>query len=361
MKILHTYCLNYNLGDYALGIGVKNLLREYLDVDLIAETNLQGTVFNEYFIENVINKKYDLLVIGGGGIIHGAHWPNGWFWLIKEELIEKIKIPFIVYGVGYNYFIDEGGIPAVGKSHLKKTIEHAAYFSIRNDESIERFREQMGISVPEIPDPGFHINLNKAYECSELDPFVLIQLANDKPEHRFGTLEQKSIFISEMRDVVKDLTKNYKVIFAPHVYDDISISKEVSEGIANTEIWDFSKYAFDNSAECLGFYQNAEFVLAMRGHGQIVPIAFNTPVISLENHPKHSGLMRKLDLQEYNVPLSNPNFSSRLKGTINILEQNKANYVSKLKSINFDLLRDSRNAFDEIKKKIHGHTKSAAA
>ena len=137
MRILHTYCLNFNIGDYALGIGVKNLLRNYLEVDSIGETNLQGTVFNEYFINEVVNKKYDLLVIGGGGIIHGAHWPNGWFWLIEKDLIKTIKIPFIVYGVGYNYFKDEQGIPPHGIEHLMETHKQATYFSIRNDGSYE--------------------------------------------------------------------------------------------------------------------------------------------------------------------------------------------------------------------------------
>ena len=92
MRILHTYCLNHNIGDYALGIGLKNLLREYIKVDFIGDTNIQGRVFDEYYIKEVVNKKYDLLVIGGGGIIHGAHWPNGWFWLIDIELIKEIEI-----------------------------------------------------------------------------------------------------------------------------------------------------------------------------------------------------------------------------------------------------------------------------
>lgn len=349
MKVLHSYCLNYNIGDYALGIGVKNLLRNYLDIDLIAETNLQGRVFNEYYIDNVVNKKYDLLVIGGGGIIHGAHWPNGWFWLINEDLIDRIKIPFIVYGAGYNYFKDEGGIPEIGRRHLKKTVEKAAYFSIRNDGSVERFYEQMGFVVPEIPDPGFHINVNKSYGCQETAPFVLVQLANDKPEHRFGSEMAQTSFVNEMREVTKRLSQKYKVIFAPHVFDDVSLSHQVADGINNVAVWDFSKYAFDNCSGCIGFYEKAEFVLAMRGHGQILPIAFNTPVISLENHPKHSGLMSRLHLDDFNVTLSKPGFMDNISTAISLLEGDRGGYINRLKKINETLAIQTEDAFNKIK------------
>lgn len=337
MKILHAYCLNHNIGDYALGFGVKNLLRQYLPVELIAETNLQGQVFNEYYIDNVVNKKYDLLVIGGGGIIHGAHWPNGWFWLIDQALIERIKIPFVVYGAGYNYFEEEQGIPDIGKRHLKKTIENSAFFSLRNDESIQRLQQQLGVEVHEVPDPGFHINLGRSYSCKEKSPFVLIQLANDKPEFRFGDAIHQNEFVSDLRKVVQELTRRYKVIFAPHVFDDIELSNRVAQGIPNTEVWPFSDFAFDRVDECLGYYENAQFVLAMRGHGQIIPIAFNTPVIALENHPKHGGLMRKLDLYDYSLPSSSGDLYKRLTQKIKILEENYARYVNNLELINEEI------------------------
>lgn len=353
MRILHTYCLNFNIGDYALGIGVKNLLRKYLDVELIGETNIQGREFNEYYINEVVNKRYDLLVIGGGGIIHGAHWPNGWFWLIDKDLIKQIKIPFIVYGVGYNYWVEEGGIPQRGIDHLNETIKHAAYFSVRNDGSAKRILDQTGIVAPVIPDPGFHVDIDTEYKRFVEEPYVIVQIANDKPERRFGSLDKQKKFISEMREITTDLARTYKVIYAPHVPDDISISKEIVAEIDNAEVWDFGRFAFDHSDEAVGFYKYAEFAIAMRGHGQIVPICFDTPVIALENHPKHRGLMEELGLLEYNVKVDSPDFKETLQLKIQTLETNRAELVARYQEINRNLRNASQEAFRVIKDSLN--------
>jgi len=352
MRVLHSYCLNFNIGDYALGIGVKNILRNNLDIELIGDTNLQGRVFDKYYINEVINKRYDLLVIGGGGIIHGAHWPNGWFWLIERELIKEIKIPFVVYGVGYNYWVEEGGIPERGIEHLKETIKHAASFSVRNDGSADRLLEQTGIVAPVVPDPGFHVDLNTKYDRIVNEPYVLIQLANDKPERRYGNIQKKERFILEMREIIQELSLKYKVILAPHVVDDIQISKDVCQGIENTEVWDFGYFAFDHSEIAVGYYKYAEYVIAMRGHGQILPICFNTPVISLENHPKHRGLMKNLGLLDYNVKVNNEDFLSSLRNSIELLELNKMKIIEQYKVINKTLLISTNDAFQKIIKNI---------
>jgi polysaccharide pyruvyl transferase WcaK-like protein len=349
MRILHTYCLNYNIGDYALGIGVKNLLRKYLDVTYIGNTNLQGREFTSYYINEVVNKRFDLLVIGGGGIIHGAHWPNGWFWLIEKDLIKEIKIPFIVYGVGYNYWKEEGGIPERGIVHLEETMNRSAYFSVRNDGSQGRLAEQFGRKLPAIPDPGFHVDVNTVYQRKEKLPYVLIQLANDKPERRFGSLEKRASFVNQMKEITLDLSKRYKVIFSPHVPEDIQLSQEISDGIPNTEVWDFGYFAFDHSDEAVGYYQYAEFVIAMRGHGQIVPIAFNTPVISLENHPKHRGLMENLGLLDYNVPLDSDDFNGKLLEKIRLLESNYFDLKNRYHAINQQLKAQTELAWTDIK------------
>ncbi|TNF42373.1 MAG: hypothetical protein EP311_05410, partial [Cytophagales bacterium] len=123
-------------------------------------------------------------------------------------------------------------------------------------------------------------------------------------------------------------------------------------GIANTEVWDFGYFAFDHSDEAVGYYKYAEFVLAMRGHGQIVPIAFNTPVISLENHPKHRGLMENLGLVEYNVSLAQDDFQEELIGKINLLEANYFALKEKYQTINQELRTSSESAWGEIKNRL---------
>lgn len=354
MRVLHTYCLNYNLGDYALGIGVKNLLRAFLPIDYIGETNIQGREFNEYYINEVVNKRYDLLVIGGGGLIHGSHWPNGWFWLIDKELIKTISIPYIVYGIGDNYF-DDKDIPERTIAHLTETYKYSKYFSVRNDGSFERVTRIFPFEPQEVPDPGFYTN----YKTKNLikrniqEEYVVIQIANDKSKERFKTTEIMNVFIDELKKVVSYLSKNYKVIFVPHVFDDIEISKKIMDGINNCILVDYSKIAFDKSHEILSYYKHAKFVLAMRGHGQIIPISYNVPTIALCNHPKHSGLMNKLELYD-NIEMIDESFSYvELLDKLSYLEDNYALHKEKLAMLNDNLEHQTKEAFQNIMDKLY--------
>lgn len=351
MRILHSYCLNYNIGDYALGIGVKNLFRNFLPIDFIGETNLQGRYFNEYYINEVVNKRYDLLVIGGGGIIHGSHWPNGWFWLIDKNLIKSIKIPFVIYGIGDNYFEDEH-IPERAISHLKETFKYALSFSVRNDGSLERVINDVGIYPKEVPDPGFFVGLNTVYPQLLKDKYVIVQIANDKAEHRFGTKLNRERFVFAMKNVIRYLTNSYKVLFAPHVYEDVELSQEIMEGIGNCYMWRFGDLAFDHSDIAISYYKYADFVLAMRGHGQILPIGFNVPTIALCNHPKHKGLMDKLSLSEWVVTIDNPRFDELVIEKIGILQRRKTELIDKLYQLNAKMFNDTTLFFDELNLKL---------
>jgi polysaccharide pyruvyl transferase WcaK-like protein len=342
MRVMHTYCLNYNFGDYALGQGVKNIFRQCYDISYFAECNIQGQIFDDYFI-NILNKKYDVLVIGGGGIIHGAHWPNGWFWLIEQNKIKNIQIPFIVYGAGYNYFETEEGIPKKGIKHLQETSKRAAFFSVRNDGSYERLRKQTGLDAEVIADPGFWYSLDEIPVFKEINqPYVIVQLADDKPEHRFINLEKRREFIKNLASVLSLLSDKAHILFLPHVWEDISISKEIAKLVKNSSVFDFSSYAFDRYELAMNLYKGAQFVLAMRGHGQIIPLSFGTPVISLENHPKHRGLMELYGLGEFNVNIMSKLFSDELNHKISGLLNQIGIIQAYIKTQNGKLYMDTK-------------------
>ncbi|KKP66668.1 MAG: hypothetical protein UR68_C0021G0003 [Candidatus Roizmanbacteria bacterium GW2011_GWA2_35_19] len=349
MKVLHTYCLNYNVGDYALGIGVKNIFRHLYNISFFAEVNLQGHIFDDYFI-NLINKKYDLLIIGGGGIIHGSHWPHGWFWLINKENIKKIKIPFIVYSAGYNYFKNEKGIPKRGIVHLKETQKQADFFSVRNDGSYERLLSQTGIKANVIADPAFWITLGRKFSSDLNKKYVIVQLADDKSISRFKSTKKRDDFIEVMINILMKLSLSYLIVFVPHVYEDLEISKKISSAIKNSIVLNFGEYAFDRSDEYIGIYKNSEFVLAMRGHGQIIPLSFGIPVISLENHYKHFGLMKEYGLEKYNVNILDKFFKVKLEDRISLLIKELNNLKVFINKKNVELFKNTVEMLRNIKK-----------
>jgi polysaccharide pyruvyl transferase WcaK-like protein len=202
-----------------------------------------------------------------------------------------------------------------------------------------------------VPDPGFHVNLDIEYPQIEKDKYVIIQLANDKPEYRFGD-DRIIDIISSLRSIIKELAKKYKVILAPHVYDDIDLCKKVSNNIKNVSIWNFGYYAFDHAIESISYYKYAEFAIAMRGHGQIVPFAFNTPIISIENHPKHKGLMDELELSEYNINIYDQYFYDNIMKAIYNIERNKDRLIYHYKSMNNKMLEITNQNMSNIKMQL---------
>lgn len=340
MRILHAYCLNYNLGDHALGFGAKHLLRQALPVTSIGEVNLQGQVFDPYFID-VVNRNYDLLVLGGGGIIHGEHWPQGWFWLVEQALIQTIKTPFIVLAAGYNYFKDEDGIPERGKRHLVETARLARLFSVRNDSSHARLQADTGISADILADPGFWVGRNRSFDRPGdiPDSYVLLQLANDKLDHRLhGSMGYEDL-VGRLRTLVTRITRDHHVLFCPHVLADLDLSRDVARDLGNVSIIPFHRFAFDNVSGLFPYYQHANAVIAMRGHGQILALAFGTPTISLENHYKHRGLMEDMGLDRFNVAIERPDLvEAVIDGMQNAISAKDA--IKKQVSIRLDTLWD---------------------
>jgi hypothetical protein len=75
-------------------------------------------------------------------------------------------------------------------------------------------------------------------------------------------------------------------------------------------------------------------------------------VISLENHAKNVGLMRKLGLEAHNVDVRSAEFVPELLDVIGHVERERASVVDRYRGINDDLFLQTSAALDFIRARI---------
>ena len=351
-KILHANARFYNFGDNALAYGVETLFLRYFrnDCQFIKE-DVHSTIFDKYKIEE-INQKYDLLLIGGGGLIDTFSNPENEYMLftINQDALIKLSLPMICFSWGFNNF-QNSKLPTGAINNLKGIADKSASFSVRNDGSKERLTEY-GFNFDEIPDPGFFCYGN--HPKPEIDgEYVLIQLAYDAPKERF--LDDN--FVQNIIQVCKKLLKSgYEVILAPHTLPDIEICKHLKETVADKNLMVWNWYEIireDNVSAGLGYYTHAKFVIAMRGHGQIIPIGMNVPVISIINHPKHLGLLKKIGQEDLSVKINDESFIEDIFEKIEVVEKNYAQIKGEYKKINKSFENEIEKYFSDLKNKVH--------
>lgn len=348
-KIFHAFARFYNFGDNALAFGVKNIFQKYfLSSSRFINVDVHTTIF-DLNVVNEINKIGNLLLVGGGGLIHT--W-NSRFWLfnMEKEEADKLKVPMLFYGLGYNNFNDiELNKDAIENIEMLK--RSAIAFSVRNDGSAERLRE-LGLDFDEVPDPGFFVDA--AHPRPNINgKYVILQIAYDAPNER-GLLND--VFFLNLCEVCKCLLeKGYSVVLTPHCYPDIKISEEIVKNINNSKIfiWDwFSIIREDNVVVGLGYYKYASFVLAMRGHAQICPIGMGVPVISIINHPKHLGLLRKLKQENLMVMVNDKDFLNKIFSLISYVEDNVLYIKEQYSCLMDEMLQQTAVYVSELSQKV---------
>ncbi|GAM08928.1 polysaccharide pyruvyl transferase [Geobacter sp. OR-1] len=324
MNVWHVYARYYNFGDYALGVGVRNLFLKYYNSEILFKLkDVHSLVFDENTVDQ-LNSSADMLLVGGGGLIHGFAGDK-WMLKIPDRLIPKIRVPLIIYGVGYNQFRGEGDIHPRIVENIRRLQEHCLSFSVRNDGSREELLK-LGVDLPEVPDPGFFVDGDYARPPIEGD-FVIIQLANDM-KHARG-FDDESL-LSHLSDICRYLLgKGYKIVLCPHVRTDDILGRQLIANMGNPEgltSWEWFDIIRDEcTLKGLSYYKHAKMVIGMRGHAQICPAGMLTPVITLGNHRKHLDLIKKQNLPDHYVEVGDPQLSDKV---IMMFNDILANYQS---------------------------------
>ncbi len=321
--IWHVGGYNRNYGDFVLLESIRENLERISDVPLnFVNVDCQSTHFFNELIDE-LNEKADMLLIGGGGFIMNRHEDNslsGWQWSIKNEDIEKIKIPIIVYGIGYNKFCFD---PRKFKNNTNDSLllaeKKSSLFSVRNngtkDELIKRGLDAEKIQV--IPDSGMFITpLKKDANILNTNRMLVgINLVSDRPQYTYPAEFEKNRkkFLNTLVDVCKYLITKYNalIINLDHIPE---LDKEVNKlfkqklgsdnyKVLSEEVPEIYPPSLINSHFLAYFYQKMDLVLGMRGHSNIIAFGMKVPFISIGSHNKNRFFLHEINEEKYLVDL----------------------------------------------------------
>ena len=313
-KIAHVTCYSANnVGDTVLSECVRrtfDIMYSHASWNLIS---VHSPVRNRTIKRiNTAN----ILVIGGGGLFLPDTNPNpvsGWQWACGKDQLTQIKIPVIVYSVGYNYF--HGQIPSqLFIDNLNALAEKSTFFGVRNNGSLEAIqsllREELKNKLCYQPCTTTVIR----YLLPQLRPKdktnkVAFNLAFDREERRFG--EKKDQIIKQLvKSVYAIRDKGYEIFIVAHCPDDLKIMRYIQDRhyihAVNVSYWELEQLA--------RFYNGIDVVLGMRGHAQMIPFGVNSQIISLGTHEKMKWFLRDIDAMDWYVDLNEDidNISDRI-------------------------------------------------
>jgi polysaccharide pyruvyl transferase WcaK-like protein len=347
MNAWHFHARYYNFGDYALAVGLRNVFSRWFSEALIYKTfDTHSVVFTRPLVGS-LNETADLLLVGGGGLIH--EFGGQWLFHMPTGLIPDLCVPMIFYGLGYNAFRGDGGLSPAVIENIMALRAKALSFSVRNDGSRERLA-RFGIDAPEVADPGFFVDGDYARPLEE--PYIVVQLAGDCVRSRGYAVEALVDGIACYASHA--LRSGLRVILAPHVRHDIALGEAVAERLGRPPglgSWNFFEMLREeHTPRGLAFYKHARHVVAMRGHSQICPIGMGTPVITVANHDKHVGLIANLGVRSYYVEASDPNLGSKLVELEGEIERSRDSIAAEYRSAISRMIEHTAEFLSKLKR-----------
>lgn len=302
-----------------------------------------------------LNKKYNLIICGGGDIF------NDYFMDNMVELSNKIKTKYICFSTGISY---ESYI-LNNKDKLK--IFDSFFIRNKNDVKILSTINQKTHYIPDMVHAIYEIPLKPINALSNLisknkiniGVFLSMTVYNVKYHDKFINILNK---LSSVFNHILSTYSNIKFILIPFCIDnsnakenDMLINKYLKNISLNTDIVDVSDYynlTEDNHVDfILNIYKHIHIGICTRFHSHVLSVANNIPFVSLSSTRKCSEYMKDLNIEEnlckfetsndtYTpIDFDNVSLQNMLLKTIkNIKSVNKIKYKIKY---NIDITLDS--------------------
>lgn len=272
-------------------------------------------LFDEAALERVNARRG--LVIGGGGLFIPDTAPNGnsaWQWNVPDALLDRIDVPVMVYAVGFNAFDGQSYRRERFDASLRRLVERAAFFGLRNHGSIEKVRALLPAELHEkvrfqpCPTTVTRQLVEGWTDPAHRENTVLVNAAYDRAGLRFG--HDYGHFLAELAKAIRALGGHAEVKCVAHSLDDERIAFDLrrEHGISLPVI---PMYDSGND-EIRDIYARTKLVIGMRGHAGMIPFGCGTPIISLISHPKMAYFLSDIERPEWGVSVHDKNLGAVL-------------------------------------------------
>jgi len=339
-EILQVGSYNKNLGD---NIALSNVRKSFLKyTSNVTFTSLEVSTFWEEsndpdLIVKLLNKgNHKAIVIGGGGLIEFENYSKmvtNQKLPLSKQILQRVEKPVILYGIGVNSFRGEEQWPEKAINTLQQIIDYSTLFSIRNDGSLEKLKK-LGIDtakVYEIPDPGL-LHFQQKEKNLNLKKGVFQPARN-------GSVKINKFRFGQDVQTVLNLPVTLNIPSFPHTLKDFEFTGDF---IINSK--DFrTKVKYEHLDKTLQKYYDYDYIVAMRGHGQLITIGMNIPGLYFSTQDKVIEFSIKNNYQEYTVDILDSSWKKQLKEKVTMLKEDTG-YTQKW----YTITENNRNKWKEL-------------
>lgn len=253
--------------------------------------NLYKTFYNTYQSNKKYVSQFDLLIIGGGGILMDFYRREAHLYSTYALMAKSEKVPYIVYGCG------AGPLDTLtGRLMIRFMCKNAVNVSVRDPES-KSLLQKIGVKkdIKVIGDPAFTLYNPKASHADQPKEVAVscvpMYNANYWP---FGDVEKYDRYVTGMAKNLDHLIEHQQVnitFFATKYPHDVYVTKDIQKKMkhqSNTKVIDENL----KPLKLVELVSKYDAVIGTRLHSLIISTCSTTPTIAISYHPKVTNFMK---------------------------------------------------------------------
>lgn len=307
-----------------------------------------------------VNNNFDGVVIGGGGLLlrdqAGSDIRHsGWQWNSTVEAVRAIKVPLLVFAIGYNRFRYQPDFDNCFAQHINQVVEKSAFVGLRNTGSINALKGYLSphlrrnVRRQHCPTtllwqlyPGQH-KLWENHDASN-GRTLAFNAAFDRPTLRFGHNSNGILnCLAQSMRIAQE--RGWKVTVCAHKSVDLHIQPHLDAAGVSYEISDLTNATAE---EIVSFYAKVDLAVGMRGHAQMIPFGLRRPIMSLISHDKMRFFLDDIGRPELGVEVDSEYLTADVQRVLSVVENRRQDLRAELQSAQQKIWNETEENFYAI-------------